>query len=196
MHRVFSLLALGSTLVLAAAQPKPVLTLISIKAVDSTKEKEDQWSIKGYLYDADSDAVLGIAKYGLEAELQDVALDTLDGVSFDPEECKVLRNKKGVTCKTTDASVSLWKTNRRREMAVVAQEANKKTSHSAFSFYKVTGMFRRQEFQKDPVLTPLTAVFTIGGTPVSAINTDCSEKTMFGGKEVGYHCKHDKGYVY
>ena len=47
MRRTFSLLALGITIALTAAQP--VLTLTSIKAVDSARDNKDQWSAKGYL---------------------------------------------------------------------------------------------------------------------------------------------------
>ena len=79
MRCAFSLLAVGITIALTAAQP--VLTLISIKAVDSASENKDSWSVKGYISDPDAGFVDGIAEYGLDAELQDSALDTLDGVT-------------------------------------------------------------------------------------------------------------------
>ena len=70
------------------------MLILTSKAVDSASESKDSWSVKGYISDPDADVVDGIAEYGLDAELQDSALDTLDGVTFDPEECKTLNNNK------------------------------------------------------------------------------------------------------
>jgi hypothetical protein len=186
MRCVFSLLALGITIALAAAQP--VLTLTSIKALDSAKENKDQWSVKGYLSDPDADVVSGIAEFGLDAELQDAALDPLDGTAFDVNECKALPNDKGITCKTTGARFSVRKTNDVPKDAILAaQKAHNKTSHSASSYYKVSGVFRRQQFEEDPVLTPLTVVFSIGSNSLFTTNTACTERA--GGRTTRYYCR-------
>jgi len=187
MRRAFSLLAVGITIALTAAQP--VLTLTYIKAVDSASENKDSWSVRGYISDPDADVVDGIAEYGLDAELQDSALDTLDGVTFDPEECKTLNNNKGIICKTTGARFSVRETNRVPKDAIAAaQKGHNKTSHSASSYYKVSGVFRRQEFAEDPVLTPLTAVLTVDNSSISDISPACTEKA--GGRTNKYYCKH------
>lgn len=186
MRRAFSLLALGITIALTAA--KPVLTITSIKAVDSTRQNKDQWSVKGYLSDPDADVVSGISQSGLDAELRDIADDPLDGVTFDAEECKVLSNNKGITCKTTGARFSVRKTNKVPKGAVVAaQKTHNKTSHITSSYYKVSGVIRRQQFEEDPVLTPLTAIFTVGSTSLSDTNTACTEKA--GLRTNKYYCK-------
>lgn len=185
MRRAFSLLALGITIALTAAQP--VLTLTSIKAIDSARENKDQWSVKGYLSDPDADVVDGIADFGVDAELEDVGLDSLDGVTFDKDECKVLNNNKGIICKASDARLSIRKTNRvPKDALIAAQKAHNKTSHSS-SYYKVSGVFRRQEFDVDSVETPLTAVFSIDDTPLSDTNTACTEKA--GASTTRYSCK-------
>ena len=189
MRRAFSLLALGITIALTAAAPvpAPVLTLTSIKAVDSASEDKDQWSVKGYLSDPDADVISGIEDYGLEAELQDDVLDTLDSVTFDVDDCKVLNNNKGITCETSSARLSIRKTNKIPKALIAAQRFNNRTSPSASSYYAVSGVFRRREFQEDPVETPLTAVFIVDTTPYDDINTACTEKS--GARTSRYSCK-------
>ena len=186
MRRALSLLALGITIALTAAQP--VLTVTSIKAVDSARENKDQWSVKGYLSDPDADVVSGIDEFGVGADLEDVAGNTLDGVTFDVDECKLLNNNKGITCKTSGARLSIRKTNRiPKDALIAAQKAHNKTSPSTSSYYKVSGIFRRLDFQEDPVETPLTAVFDVDSTLYSDTNTACNEKV--GATTSRYSCK-------
>lgn len=187
MRRAFSLLALGITIALTAAAPGLILT--SIKAVDSARENKDQWSVKGYISDPDADVVSGIEEFGLDADLLDEPRDSLDGVNFAPNECEVLNNNKGIICKTSGARFSVRKTNRvPKDVIFAAQKAHNKTSHSASSYYKVSGVFRRQEFAVDPVVPPLTADFSIDGRSVlSDINTACTEKA--GMRTSKYYCK-------
>ena len=192
MRRAFSLLALGITIALTAAAPR--LTLTSIKAVDSARKNKDQWSVKGYISDPDADVVSGIKDFGLEADLEDADTNALDGVSFDADECKVLNNNKGIICKISGARFSVRKTNRvPKNVILEAQKAHNKTSHSTSSYYKVSGVFRRQEFLEVPVVTPLTASFSIddGTSVLFGINTACTEKA--GTRTSKYHCKPGNG---
>lgn len=178
MRRAFSLLALGITIALTAAAPVlPVLTLTSIKAVDSARDNKDQWSAKGYLSDPDAQVVSAIGNKGVDADLEDFATNSLDGVTFDADDCKVLLNNKGVVCKKSGARLSIRKTNRiPKDALIAAQKAHNKTSPSASSYYKVSGVFRRQDFEEDPVKAPLTAIFSIGLTALSD-SMPCTTKT-------------------
>jgi hypothetical protein len=137
-------LALGITFALTAAQP--TLTLTSIKAVDVERDNKDQWSVKGYVSDPDGDFVPAIGDNGLSAYLgtETAIVNTVD---FTAADCKVLNNDKGVICRATGARISLKRTKRVPKDAMMMAQKNKNTTSSVSSYYKVSGVFRRQQFE-------------------------------------------------
>jgi hypothetical protein len=145
MRRALSLLALGITLALTAAQP--VLTLTSIKAVASTTANKDQWSMKGFLNDPDGELVPIIAEEGLTADLSNADDDLVSTVAFTAADCKELRNDKGFVCRDTGVRLSLKRTKRVPQDAIINAQQNKNKTSSASSFFRVSGVFRRQEFE-------------------------------------------------
>ncbi|KAM3570880.1 hypothetical protein VYU27_007074, partial [Nannochloropsis oceanica] len=151
MHRALSLLALGITLALTAAQP--MLTLTSIKAVDSTSDNKDQWSMKGFLNDPDADFVSTIADEGLFVDLYNDEFDINDDdsdvsvVEFAAADCRDLSNGRGVLCKDAGARISFKKTKRVPHEAKVKAMKNHNKTDSASSYYSVSGVFRRQQFE-------------------------------------------------
>eukprot|EP00624_Nannochloropsis_granulata_P007549 evm.model.NODE_8418_length_3849_cov_48.781242.1 len=144
MRRALSLLALGITLALTAAQP--VLTLTSIKAVASTTANKDQWSMKGFLNDPDGELV-PIIEEGLTAVLLNANDDLVSTVAFTAADCKELRNDKGFVCRDTGVRLSLKRTKRVPQDAIINAQQNKNKTSSASSFFRVSGVFRRQEFE-------------------------------------------------
>lgn len=189
MQRVLSMLALAGSLALATAQP--MLSLSSIKALDTTESDKDRWSFKGRLDGANNSYVLAVGEFGIVAEIEDATSNALDTVLFTPAQCKLLENEKGFACKIQGAArLSVRKAVSKTATAVV--KADNKTSHDkpdieTFPYYKVSGSFRRREFAEDPVLTPLTVLFSVDGTEIGSTR-DCAEKELVGGK-VRFSCK-------
>ncbi|GAB5036848.1 glycosyl hydrolase [Nannochloropsis oceanica] len=184
MRSAFSLLALGTTFVLTAAQP--MVTLTSIKAVDVARENKDQWSLKGYVDDPTGTYVPLVDDIGLNVRLVDSNNVNISAVNFAPSECNPLLNDKGTVCKVTGARYTLRKINKLPKSAMIsAQKKHNKTSSESF-YYKLSGVFRRQEFTAT-VATPLTVIFAAGNVGTLAVtNTDCTEKD--GAKSTRYLC--------
>ena len=174
MRCALSLFALGITLALTAAQP--TVTLTSIKAVDMAGTNKDQWSLKGYLNDPDGIIVPAIGEVGTTATLQnsnDVAVNT---IAFDPAGCKLLNKDKGIICKAMGTRMSLKRTKRVPKDVMITAHGTHNKTQSASPYYKILGVFRRQEFNVT-VSTPLTAAFAIAGVgELSATNTKCTER--------------------
>ncbi|KAM3568249.1 hypothetical protein VYU27_009621, partial [Nannochloropsis oceanica] len=145
MHRALSLLALGITLALTAAQP--MLTLTSIKAVDSTSNNQDKWSMKGFLNDPDADLISTIADEGLSADLVNSDDLLVSDVTFAAAACRDLSNGRGVLCKDAGARISFKRTKRVPHEAKVKAMKNHNKTDSASSYYSVSGVFRRQQFE-------------------------------------------------
>ncbi|KAM3567764.1 hypothetical protein VYU27_010096 [Nannochloropsis oceanica] len=175
MRRALSLVALGVTLALTAAETAPTLILTSIKAVDTTRANKDQWSVKGYLNDPDGNAILAFGDTGLTALLANGNEDTVSETDFDADDCRLLNNDKGVICKVTGARLSLKRTKRVPKDAMLEVQRNRNTT-TASSYYRVSGVFRRQEFE-NTLSSPLIAAFGIeGADEISDINYKCTEK--------------------
>lgn len=188
MRRVLSLIALAGSLVLAASQP--LLTLSSIKALDATETNKGQWNFKGQVDDASNDYVLAVGDFGIMAELIDSETSALDIVAFAPEQCKLLSDEKGFTCRIKGARLSFKKAVSKE--AKVAGNRENKTSHGGsdreiFTYYKVSGRFHRRDFPMGPQLTPLTVQFSVDGSEIATTNTNCKTKELVGGK-TRYHC--------
>jgi len=163
MRRARSLFALGITFALAAAEPiEPTLILTSIKAIDVDRANKDKWSVKGYINDPDGDFVPAIGGLGLSTTLVNGATDVVNDLTFDANDCNELKNDEGVICKTTGTRVSIKRTNRVPKDATIEAQRNRNTT-SASSYYRFTGVFRRQEFDST-LASPLTAVFGIDGS--------------------------------
>ncbi|GAB5029419.1 glycosyl hydrolase [Nannochloropsis oceanica] len=175
MRRNLSLLALGITLTFTAAQP--TLTLTSIKAVESTRDNKDQWNIKGYFNDPQGDFISSIAVDGVSAILAEGRNEIVSDVTFDAADCRELNNDRGVFCKDTGARISLTRTKRvPKEAMDVAKHSKNKTS-SASSYYKVSGVFRRQQFQNSISMSgSLTATIGNRGGSDEAMLSNCNEK--------------------
>ncbi|GAB5037717.1 Hypothetical protein NocV09_10000060 [Nannochloropsis oceanica] len=157
MRRALSLVALGVTLALTAAQTVPTLILTSIKALDTTRANKDQWSVKGYFNDPDGNAVPAIDDTGLSALLLNGNEDT------------------GVICKVTGARFSLKRTKRVPKDAMLEVQRNRNTT-TASSYYRVSGVLRRQEFE-NTLSSPLIAAFGIDGVgEIFDVNYKCTEK--------------------
>jgi hypothetical protein len=173
MRRALSLLALGITLALTAAQP--TMTLTSIKVVDMARTNKDQWRLKGYLDDPDGNITSAIDEVGTTATLQNSNDVVINTVAFDPAGCKLLNKDKGIICKAMGARMSLKRTKRvPKDVMITPHGAHNKTNPNPY--YKILGVFRRQEFNVT-VSTPLTAAFAIAGVgEFSATNTKCTEK--------------------
>ena len=171
------------TLVLTTAQ---TLVLTSIKAVDSTRANKDQWSLKGYLNDPDGEALLAIEEGGLTASLLNGNETVVSGQDFEPDDCKVLRNGKGVICKVAGARISLKRTNRVPKDAILEVQKNKNKTSSASSYYRASGVFRRQEFE-DTLSAPLVGAFSAGGADVSSLLDD------YDLYDILYKCTEKKG---
>ncbi|GAB5037259.1 pkd domain containing protein [Nannochloropsis oceanica] len=185
MRRALSLLVLGITLALTAAQP--TLTLTSIKAVDVARANNDRWSLKGYLSDPDKNYVPAIGEVGMTAALQNSNDVSLNDVVFNPADCTLLKNDKGIICKARGIHLSLKRTKRVPKDATIKAQKNHNTTSSASSYYRVSGVFRRQVFNTI-ISTPLTAIFAIDGFPnLSTTSSKCTEKD--GIRASKYLCK-------
>eukprot|EP00624_Nannochloropsis_granulata_P005789 evm.model.NODE_41432_length_12839_cov_26.576136.2 len=182
MRRALSLLALGMTLALTTAQ---TLVLTSIKAVDSTTANKDQWSVKGHFNDPDGEVVPAIGELGLTASLVNGNEEVVGEQDFEAGDCKVLRNGKGVICKVAGARMSLKRTKRVPKDAIIEAQKSKNTT-SASSFFRVSGVFRRQEFNST-LLSPLAGAFVNDDLQVIDFNSQCTEKN--GIKATKFLCK-------
>ncbi|KAM3568630.1 hypothetical protein VYU27_009247 [Nannochloropsis oceanica] len=176
MRRAFSLLALGITLALTAAEPaEPVLILSSIKAVDVDRANKDQWSAKGYIYDPDGLFVSAPPDAGMFAALEDGNDDFVNGVDFDAADCNALKNDRGIVCKTAGARVTAKRTNKVPKGVMIESQRNRNTTTMS-SFYRLSAVFRRQEFN-NTLSSPLTAIFGISGVgEIEDSVSNCNER--------------------
>lgn len=106
MRRALSLLAFGSTLLIASSASVDEFTTSIIKALNTPAADKDSWSFKGTVnegpdYDMVTDVMTG-GTDSLELNLDDSTAD-LDSVIFDADQCKSIRNGKGVTCRSNGA---------------------------------------------------------------------------------------------
>lgn len=133
MRVALSLLALGSTFFLAAAQP--TLDLARIRAVNTAIADKDSWVIKGRLNGEEADLtalIQTMADEGLDAELQGGGA-VGDTVTFDPEDCKVLAHDQGLTCKVPGSRLAFRRfvaTTLTKPQAGVDAAAKNKTKNS------------------------------------------------------------------
>ena len=189
MRRALSLLALGITLALTAAESVfPTLTLTSIKAVDVTKSNKDQWSAKGYLNDPDGIFLEYSIEEGVITELV-AGNNTVNEVIFAPNNCRMLNNDKGIVCRKEGARLTAKKTRRVPKEAITAAQKNNKTS-SASSYFRISGVFRRQQFEST-LTTPLTVLASTGGSAWEDEVTNYACKEKIGGKATKVFCKPD-----
>jgi len=172
MQRIFSLLALGITLAVTAAQNE--ITLTSIRAVSAHRANKDLWSMKGFFNDPDGTVVDGISDFGVIAGIADKDQNTLNMVPYRPIECRLLKNDKGLVCKTTGTRLLIKKTKRVPKGATIQAQRSHNTTTS--SYYMLSGVFRRQEFINATILTPLSAGISIDFSPFVSTNTKCTEK--------------------
>lgn len=181
MRRVLSFFALSALLALTAAQ-EAELSLKRIDAVDSSRVNKDQWRIKGYLNEPSGNITQTIGQSGLVAELLDEAEDTLDSAAFAANECRILARGKRVVCKTLGSRLTLRQSKPPKSFHVA--------SHGrANGFYRISGNFRRVNFQEDTVVSPLTVELTIGNLMFSDTNTDCSIKSRRMNTKTTIKCK-------
>ena len=173
MQRAFSLLALGITLALTAAQGP--ISFAYIKAADVAKANKDRWSIKGYLDDPEGEIIASFTEFGLSTGIGIPEGDSADLVTYDPTDCKSLNNDKGLVCKTTGTRLSFKRTKRVPKGAVIEAQKNHNKSSSASSYYTFSGNFRRREFNSS-LGTPLSSGFATNGGAIEGINTKCTEK--------------------
>lgn len=176
MRRALSLIALGATLFMAAANGDVSLALGTIRAVDTPRKNKDSWSVKGATIEGVDFATLeGIVENGLSAELfnADAEDDPVDTVDFTKEDCKFLRNEQGVVCKIKGANLSIkLSTSSKR-----TKESNK-IGMKMITLWNVAGSARRREFEKDLTEDGLTLV--VAGLTADA--DDCTEKTLANGQ--------------
>ena len=173
MRRALSLLALGISLALTAAQ---TMTITSIKAVDVMRDNKDQVRVKGYLNDPDELAVEFIPTEGIALELINGDEETVDDFTFNPNDCRALKNDKGVLCKVRGARLSLKRTKRVPMDAIVNAQHNKNKTSSTSSYYAISGTFRRRQFENE-LSVPLTVLADIAGVELEDTNSACKEKT-------------------
>jgi hypothetical protein len=172
MRRALSLIALGATLFTASAQ---TLALGTIRAVDTPKKNKDSWSVKGATIEGpDFEDLEGIVEDGdLSAMLVNADDEVLDTLDFTKEDCKFLRNERGVVCKIKGANLSVkLSTSTKR-----TKESNK-IGMKAITLWNVAGSARRREFEDDLTEDGLTLV--VAGIQADA--DDCTEKTLANGQ--------------
>lgn len=186
MHRTLSLLALGITLALTAAEPMVSMTIKSIKAVDVMRDNKDQWRVKGYLNDPDGVTVPLISDEGVTLGLENGNQDTVANAVFNVDDCKLLNNDKGIVCKVKGARISLKRLNRVPKDAVINAQHNKNKTSGTSSYYTISGTFRHQQFE-NTLSKPLTVIAGIGGEDLEDTNYACKEKT--GSKATKLFCK-------
>jgi len=181
MRRVLSFFALSALLALTAAQ-EAELSLKRIDAVDSSRINKDQWRIKGYLNEPSGNITQTIGQSGLVAELLDEADETLDTAAFAPNDCRILARGKRVVCKTLGSRLTLRQSKPPKSFHVA--------SHGrANGFYRISGNFRRVNFQEDTVVSPLTVELMTGELMFSDTNTDCSIKSRRMNTKTTIKCK-------
>lgn len=185
MQRAFSLLALSITLALTAAELSVPFT--SIKAVDVAKANKDRYSFKGYFDDPDGEIVEAISQFGVFTGIGG-GNSTLDTITYDPNDCTLLNNDKGIVCKTTGTRLSFKKSKRVPKGAVIEAQKSRNKSSSASSYYTFSGVFRRREFNTS-VSTPLSSGFSIDNSPLPSQNMNCTEK--IGKRTSKYICTPD-----
>lgn len=182
IRRILSFFALSALLALTAAQ-EAELSLKRIDAVDSSRINKDQWRIKGYLNEPSGDITQTIGQSGLVAELLDEAYETLDTAAFAPNDCRILARGKRVVCKTLGSRLTLRQSKPPKSFHVA--------SHGrANGFYRISGNFRRVNFQEDTVVSPLTVELMMTEELMfSDTNTDCSIKSRRMNTKTTIKCK-------
>ncbi|EWM20135.1 hypothetical protein Naga_101626g1, partial [Nannochloropsis gaditana] len=180
MRCILSLLALGITLVMTAGQE---FTLKNIKVAGRFKTARDQWSMKGNLDNPTMNVVPVIGQSGLTVNLLDASLSPLASAAFAATNCKLLRNARGVSCKSMGARVYIKRTRRPKAAKVKSSSYN-----STGGYYAASGMFRRLQFLQDTVVTPLTVQLVVGTTTLPAIVSTCSERTKSAGRITKITC--------
>jgi hypothetical protein len=186
MRRALSLIALGATLFMAAADG-PSLALGTIRAVDTPKENKDSWSVKGAtIMDLSFAALEGIVEGGLSAVLvNDGDTTVVDTVTFEEEDCKFLPKERGVVCKIKGARISIrlfTSISRTKAGALASKHDKTKTGKgglvpSTTIFWKVAASAKGREFEYDLTNDGLTLV--VAGIQADA--DDCTEKTLANG---------------
>jgi len=135
--------------------------------------------MKGNLDNPAMDVVPAIGQSGLTVNLLDVSLDPLASTVFAATNCKLLRNGRGVSCKTRGARVSIIRTRRPKGAKVANSNYN-----STGRYYGASGL----QFLEDPVVTPLTVELVGGSITLPAIVSTCSERTEGAGRLTRITC--------
>ena len=105
MRRALSLFALGCTLFMASAVPSIEVEFSTIRAVNTPSVDKDSWSFKGVVTGASGDYLDALLEYGIDLSLSSSVEghDGYDVVTFDADDCRLIRKETGASCKTDGA---------------------------------------------------------------------------------------------